>query len=119
VNEADPRSRTAAVGTTGGLLTDAELARALEERPGWRRDGDAIVRELQMRDFEDALSFVQRVADAAVDYQRRPDMCISAFNRVRLAIRNLHHAGFTLAELRLARKVDAVLDAHHPHVASP
>ena len=58
-----------------------------------------------MKDFEDALAFVERVAGAAVDYHRRPDMCIFANNRVRLSIANLHHAGFTIAEIRLARKV--------------
>jgi hypothetical protein len=37
---------------------------------------------------------------------------------VQLTIANLHHAGFTLAELRLARKVDAILDEHHPDATS-
>jgi hypothetical protein len=45
-------------------------------------------------------------------------MCITENNRVQLTIANLHHAGFTLAELRLARKVDAILDAHHPDATS-
>jgi hypothetical protein len=40
---------------------------------------------------------------------RRPDICIFGFNRVRLTVANPHHAGLTEAELRLARKVDAVL----------
>jgi pterin-4a-carbinolamine dehydratase len=64
------------------------------------------------------MSFMQRVADAAVDYQRRPDMCVSDYNRVRLTVANLHHAPPTQAELRLAAKVDAILDEHHPQAAS-
>jgi 4a-hydroxytetrahydrobiopterin dehydratase len=103
---------------TSGILTDAEIARELRDHPGWRRQGATLRRELQMKDFEDALAFVERVAGAAVDYGRRPDMCISENNHVRLQISNLHHAGFTLAELRLARKVDAILDAHHPEAVS-
>ena len=59
---------------------------------------------MRMKDFEDALAFVERVGATAVDYRRRPDMCISENNRVRLTIANLHHAGFTLAEIRLARR---------------
>ena len=66
---------------SGGLVTDEEVARALSERPGWRRDGGALVRTIRMKDFEDALAFVERVAGAAVDYHRRPDMCIFANNR--------------------------------------
>ena len=96
---------------TSGLLTDAEVAQALSEHPGWRRTDGAIVQELQMRDFDEALRFVERVAAAAVDYERRPDMCISEYNRVRLTISNPHHIGITPAERRLARKVDGLIDA--------
>jgi 4a-hydroxytetrahydrobiopterin dehydratase len=78
-------------------------------RHSWRRDGEALVRELTFRDFASALRFVERVAAAAVDYERRPDMCILEYNRVRLTIANPHHAPLTLAEHRLAEKVDAVV----------
>jgi 4a-hydroxytetrahydrobiopterin dehydratase len=97
------------------VLTPAEVDRELAARRGWRRIGDALVRELMFRDFEEALGFVERVAQAAVDYKRRPDMCISEFNRVRLTIDNPHHAGLTLAEVRLVDKVDhAIADAGGP-----
>jgi 4a-hydroxytetrahydrobiopterin dehydratase len=79
-------------------------------RHGWRQQGEALVRELSFRDFDTALRFMERVAEAAVDYERRPDMCVSEFNRVRLAIFNLHHAPLTAAEHRLAAKVDTVVD---------
>jgi 4a-hydroxytetrahydrobiopterin dehydratase len=85
---------------------------------GWRREGPALVRELAFRDFDEAMRFFEHVAQEAVDYQRRPDMCISEFNRVRLSISNPHHAGFTAGELRLAAKVNAILDEHHPQVGS-
>jgi pterin-4a-carbinolamine dehydratase len=62
-----------------------------------------------MRDFDAAFRLVERVAAAAVDHFRRPDMCISEFNRVRITVANPHHAGITVAEHRLAAKVDAVI----------
>jgi 4a-hydroxytetrahydrobiopterin dehydratase len=102
---------------TPGVLSEQELEQAVAEQRGWRVRGQALVRELTFKDFDEALAFVERVGQAAVDYQRRPDMCISQFNRVRLTIENRHHAGFTLAELRLARKVNAILDEHHPEAA--
>jgi 4a-hydroxytetrahydrobiopterin dehydratase len=77
---------------------------------GWRQEGIALIRDLTFRDFDEALSFVEDVAAAAVDYLRRPDMCISEFNRVRLMIVNPHRAGITTAERRLMRKVDAIAD---------
>lgn len=77
---------------------------------GWQRKGESLVRELEFRDFSEAIAFFERVAATAEDHLRRPDMCLLRFNRVRLTITNPHHAGITLAELRLAEKVDAVID---------
>jgi 4a-hydroxytetrahydrobiopterin dehydratase len=96
------------------ILSDAEVDRTLAGEHGWRRAGDSLVRELQLPDFDQALRFVERVAQLANDYGRRPDVCISEFNHVRLSISNLHHAGFTLAEMRLAAKVNAVIEENHP-----
>lgn len=77
--------------------------------PGWRRRGETLVREVHFRDFDEALAFVERVAVAAEDHLRRPDMCILGFSRVRLTIANPNHAGVTQAELRLLEKVESVL----------
>ena len=86
--------------------------------PGpWKQRGEALVRELRFRDFDEAMGFVQRVADEAVDYGRRPDMCILESNHVRLTVVNPHHAGVTLAEQRLMRKVDAVVAEEYDHAA--
>jgi 4a-hydroxytetrahydrobiopterin dehydratase len=78
---------------------------------GWRRAGDSLVRELQFRDFDQALEFVERIATSAEDHLRRPDICIVEFNRVRLTIANPNRSGVTAAELRLAEKVNAVIGA--------
>ena len=92
------------------LLDERELRRALASEPAWELRDGALVRELMMRDFDAAMAVLELVAGCAIDYGRRPDMCISEFNHVRLSISNPHHAGLTAAELRLAAKVSAVLD---------
>jgi pterin-4a-carbinolamine dehydratase len=78
---------------------------------GWRRAGQSLVCDLEFRDFDEAFAFATRVANEAVDYLRRPDICVFDVNRVRLTLANPHHAGLTEAEWRLARKVDAILTA--------
>lgn len=78
---------------------------------GWQEHPDALVRDVECRDFEQALHLVEHIGNTAVDYERRPDMCISEYNRVRLTISNPHHIGITPAERRLARKVDGLIDA--------
>src|SRR5829696_6303997 len=42
-------------------LTDAAIEQGLQGTQ-WRREGDAIVRELQLRDFAGAMAFVNAVA---------------------------------------------------------
>jgi 4a-hydroxytetrahydrobiopterin dehydratase len=74
----------------------------------WRHEGGALVRELAFRDHDEAQAFADTIAERAEDYHRHPDLVI-ALNRVRIVIENLHHAGITRAEQRLAEKVDAVL----------
>ncbi|HEY1714936.1 MAG TPA: 4a-hydroxytetrahydrobiopterin dehydratase [Solirubrobacteraceae bacterium] len=81
---------------------------------GWRRERDSLVREIEFRDFSDALAFLERIASSVEDHLRRPDMCILSYNRVRLTIGNPHHAGLTAAEIRLAEKVNAVIDPNSP-----
>jgi 4a-hydroxytetrahydrobiopterin dehydratase len=89
---------------------DASVAGRRLDVEGWRRSGESLVREISFRDFDEAIAFLQRVAACAEDHLRRPDMCILDFNRVRLTITNPHHAGVTAAEVRLAEKVDAVVE---------
>ena len=58
--------------------------------------------------------FLERVAFTVEDHLRRPDMCILSYNRVRLTIGNPHHAGLTAAEIRLAEKVNRLIDPDSP-----
>lgn len=90
-------------------MTTVRPTRRKSGHPGWRRAGESLIRELSFRDFDEAIAFVDRVAMAAEDHLRRPDMCILDFNRVRLTIRNPNGSGITSAELRLAEKVNAVI----------
>jgi pterin-4a-carbinolamine dehydratase len=91
------------------LVPKEWLSWARAARTGWHWQGDTLVRELKFRDFDDGMSFLEQIARRAEDYKRRPDMAISA-NHVRLKVANPHHAGITLAELRLAAKVSQVVD---------
>jgi pterin-4a-carbinolamine dehydratase len=94
--------------------SEQEIAEMLGRLPGWRRSGDRFVRELEFRDFDEALHFVDALGQAAVDYLRRPEICITEFNNVILTVANEHHAGLTLAELRLAAKVHTFIESTLP-----
>ena len=96
------------------ILSDEEIREAIAGRREWRRSGDTLVRERSLRDFGEALAFLERIGQAAEDYGRHPDMAITGGNRVRVVVSNPNGAGITDAEVRLVAKVDEVADAPEP-----
>ena len=63
-------------GVSRAPLSDAELAGALQELPGWTvEDGKLTVRR-QLPSFVDALAFVQQVGELAERLDHHPDIDI-------------------------------------------
>jgi 4a-hydroxytetrahydrobiopterin dehydratase len=88
-------------------LTDEAIEAGLQGSP-WRREGDAIVRDLELADFAGAMAFVNRVADAAEQADHHPDILIHGWNNVKLTL-NTHSAdGLTQSDLDLARGIDGL-----------
>jgi pterin-4a-carbinolamine dehydratase len=78
-------------------------------RNGWRIEGGALTRELLFKDFDEAIGFARELGNEAVDWLRRPDMLIKSAH-LHVSVENRHHAGFTLAEIRLVNKATEVID---------
>ena len=92
------------------LLTDEAIETALRGVDGWRREGDAIVRDLQFDDFAAAMAFVNRVADVAEAMNHHPDLLVHGWNNVRLTVSNHSAGGLTEPDFALAGKIDNLLD---------
>ena len=97
---------------SGGILSAAEVGRALEDRPSWHRNRRGLVRALQFRDFASARGFAERLADTATYYGQRPDIAIRDDGRVVLSLVNHNHAGVTVADLALADRIDRAIEEH-------
>jgi 4a-hydroxytetrahydrobiopterin dehydratase len=91
------------------LLIDDEIERGLTEVDGWRREGDAIVRDLDFADFAAAMAFVNRVADLAEQRNHHPDILVHGWNKVRLTVSNHSAGGLTRPDFELASGVDRLL----------
>lgn len=88
------------------LLTDDQIAQRLDERAGWWRDGDTIVREYKLPDFAAAMAFVNRVAELAEQVNHHPDLLVHGWNRVRLTTTTHSAGGLTDADFALAARID-------------
>jgi 4a-hydroxytetrahydrobiopterin dehydratase len=93
---------------------DEALARALQELPGWQREGDSIWRTYQFDDFASATLFVGRVADATAAAGHQPDIAIRG-GRVTLELTPRTGATLTADDLAVASRIQRLVGDHqHP-----
>jgi 4a-hydroxytetrahydrobiopterin dehydratase len=88
------------------LMGPDEVDAALAGLPHWRREGDEIVRDLELPDFRTAIAFVDAVADAAEAADHHPDILVHGWNKVRLSVTNHQAGGLTRADMALAATID-------------
>jgi 4a-hydroxytetrahydrobiopterin dehydratase len=87
------------------ILGDEEVASRL--RPlAWEREGDEIVREWRFEDFNEAIAFVNRVAEVAEEANHHPDIFVHGWNKVKLALINHAAGGLTDTDFAVAARFD-------------
>jgi 4a-hydroxytetrahydrobiopterin dehydratase len=86
-------------------LDVARVVLALTSVPGWKQQGDTIVRTFQFKDFPAAIQFVDAVAMLAEQAWHHPDIDIR-WNKVTLTLSTHDAGGLTEKDFDLARKFD-------------
>ena len=86
-------------------LSDDEIQRRLDDVPGWRREGDSLVREFTFDDFQASVDFVNRITPAAEEMSHHPDVAIS-WNKVNLKLSTHSEGGITENDFELAARID-------------
>ncbi len=89
----------------GTKLSDGEIQRALAELTDWKRVADTIERNFEFSDFRDAITFVNRVADAAEEANHHPDITI-IYNKVKRALTSHDSGGVTTRDVKMAKRID-------------
>ncbi|MEZ5075752.1 MAG: 4a-hydroxytetrahydrobiopterin dehydratase [Solirubrobacterales bacterium] len=87
------------------LLSDDEIESRLSALEGWRRDGEAIVREYDRGDFVGSVRFVDAIVDPAEAIGHHPDLEIS-WATVVVRISTHSEGGLTAADFELAAQID-------------
>jgi 4a-hydroxytetrahydrobiopterin dehydratase len=97
-------------GRMAELLTEEELTSALPHLPDWARDGDTIVRTVELASFPQAIQVVNRVAEIAENDDHHPDIDIR-WRTLTFALSTHSAGGLTAKDTALATEIDAVIDA--------
>jgi 4a-hydroxytetrahydrobiopterin dehydratase len=79
----------------------------MEPPPGWRADGNALVRVYDRRDFDGSIAFVNAVASVANRLKHHPDIALS-WNEVTIRTWSHDKGGVTERDVALAREIDAI-----------
>jgi 4a-hydroxytetrahydrobiopterin dehydratase len=92
-------------------LTEAEIEAALQEVPGWERDGDEIHRTYPIR-YHAGVAMIVHVADRERRVGHHADVDLR-IDHIRFAV-TTHDAGhkLTRADFDLAARIDAIAEAH-------
>jgi 4a-hydroxytetrahydrobiopterin dehydratase len=93
-------------------LSPAEIDRLAEQVPDWPQKEQALEREFLFEDFEEAMDFVDNVADLAAEEDHHPDIWIS-YNRVRLTLSTHKVGGLSRNDFILAAKIDQMIEEWH------
>ncbi len=92
------------------ILSAKEIKEAIKDLPEWDVEGKAIVRVFEFDDFEQAIDFVNGVAELAEDADHHPDMDIR-YNKVRVILSTHSKGGITESDFDLAERLDTLVDA--------
>jgi 4a-hydroxytetrahydrobiopterin dehydratase len=90
---------------TVAALTEAEIADALSDLPGWSYDGERICKEFGFRTFLEAIAFINRVAEAAEAADHHPDL-ENHYDKVLVAFRSWDAGGVTKRDIRMAHATE-------------
>ena len=88
-------------------LKQSEIQQRLTEVKGWKLDGNAIKKEWQFRDFDEAMQFINRVADLAREQDHHPEL-FNVYNKVSLRFSTHDAGGLTNRDFKMATAVDKI-----------
>ena len=86
-------------------LSGRQVEGLLAQLPGWSLAGREIRREFKLKDFTQAMEFVNEVARIANEQDHHPDIHIS-YNRVSLVLTTHKLGGLSMNDFILAARID-------------
>jgi len=90
------------------LLTQDEISKNLSSLSGWELEGNQIAKLFQLKDFLEALAFVNKVGAEAEKMDHHPDIFIHSWNKVKITTSTHSEGGITKKDFQLAEKIEGL-----------
>lgn len=91
-------------------LTVETVEARLAEVPGWAHDraGDALTRDIRLRDFSEAFALMTRIALAAEQADHHPEWS-NVYNRLSIRLTTHDAGGVSERDFALAKRINGFL----------
>ncbi len=89
------------------LLSKEDIKDLISKSPAWTLRGNAIERDFQFKDFQQAMVFVNKVAEIAELQGHHPDIWIS-YNKVKVTLSTHTAGGLSRKDFTLASGIDLI-----------
>ncbi len=89
-------------------LGDSEIDERLAGMQ-WRREGDAMVRDVECAGFSAAMALANAVAEAAEAVNHHPDILVHGYKHLRLTLSTHSEGGITESDFALAGAIDGLV----------
>jgi 4a-hydroxytetrahydrobiopterin dehydratase len=90
------------------VLDKSKINEMLGELKGWKFQNNQIGKEYELRDFNAALGFVNKVGERAEQMDHHPDIFIHDWNKVRITVSTHSAGGVTENDFKLAKKIENI-----------
>jgi 4a-hydroxytetrahydrobiopterin dehydratase len=91
------------------LLSEEQVAAAVERLPAWRSESDSLVRSAEAATFAAGIALVDRVALVADEMNHHPDIDIR-WTTITFRLSSHSVGGVTDDDVRLAERIDRLVD---------
>ncbi len=85
-----------------------EINQNLSKVNGWHYNGKQIEKEFRLEDFNEALSFVNKVGEIAERMDHHPDIFLHSWNKVKISVSTHSENGITKKDFELANKIESM-----------
>jgi 4a-hydroxytetrahydrobiopterin dehydratase len=90
------------------VLNSSEINEKLSSLKGWEFKNNQIGKEYELKDFKEALSFVNKVGERAEEMDHHPDIFLHGWNKVKITVSTHSAGGVTPNDFKLAEKIENI-----------
>jgi len=87
-------------------LNQSQINSNISKLSGWSFENNSIQKQFQLKDFTEALSFVNAVGMESEKMDHHPDILMFAWNKVKITISTHSAGGVTEKDFQLAIKIE-------------